>query len=175
MHRSVWHGGRAYFAEFSEDAIRSGEGDSLGWGFYFAECRKGGEYFAKYANFSNGAGYLYDAELALPDDRVLPLASSYLDVDPHVLSRISKVFLGSEMSLGLHSAYRSLRDELGDKGASIALRDVGILALTAYEDKRTVHGITYLVFDKACIEVKRIFKFSNNSYDCQPLPIPPAT
>ncbi len=175
MHRSVWHGGRAYFGEFSEDAIRSGEGDSLGWGFYFAENRKGGEYFAKYANFRDGAGYLYEAQLELPDDRVLPLGSSYCQLDAHLRSRVSRVFSGSEMSLGFHSAYRILRDELGDKVASVTLRGVGIRALTAYEDTDPGHGITYLVIDKTCIALTRIFKFSNDPYEWQLLPIPPAT
>ena len=175
MHLTVWHGGRAYFGEFREDAIRSGEGDSLGSGFYFAEHRKGGEYFAERAKFTDGAGYLYEAHLEFPDDRVRPLDSSYSKVNSHLLIRISRVLRGSEMSFGFGSAYNVLRDELGDKAASVTLKDVGILALTAHERTNPMHGITFLVLDKACISIKRVFKFSNDPYEWQPLPIPPAT
>lgn len=172
MHCSAWHGGRAYFVEFSEDAIRSGESDALGWGFYFAGHRKGGEYFAEYLNSRDGIGYLYEVQLDLPEDRVLPLDSQYSEINPLVQSRISQVFRGKEINWGVHSAYCALRDELGDKGASSALRDVGILALTAYENTKPGHGITYLILDKACITLTRIFKFSKNPYGWQPLLIP---
>jgi len=168
----AWHGGRAYFSEFSEKAIRSGEGDALGWGFYFAENRKGGEYFAEYLNFRDGAGYLYEVLLELPEDRILPLDAPYSKINPHVRSRISQVFRGKEMRFGFHSAYRSLREELGDKNAAAALKDVGILALTASEDTKPGHGMTYLVLDRSRIVVTRIFKFSKAPYEWQPLPIP---
>jgi len=166
----VWHGGRAYFTEFSENEIGSGEGDSLGWGFYFAEHRKGGEYFAEYLNFRNGAGYLYEAELELAEEEILHLDVPVLRMNQHTKLRISNIFPEIESSFDAHAIYQALRNKLGDKPAADELRKAGILAIVTYEGTKPSHGQTFLILEKSRIKIIETFKFSKNPYAWQPFP-----
>lgn len=158
MALEVWHGGGTYFTQFEEAAIGSGEGDAMGWGFYFAANRLGGEYFAKYMYHLNKRGFLYRGELMIADDEILDLDSSFRDTPTAMRYRISRVFRSCEWKYGFHNAYKILRDELGNDGASMYLREEGVMALRSYEETKPGHGDTYLVLDNSRIVIREVFE-----------------
>lgn len=166
----VWHGGGSYFTHFEEDAIGSGEGDSMGWGFYFAENRAGGEYFARYMHTRKN-GFLYRADLVIADDEIIDLDSSFRDSPTEIRCRISRVFRSCEWEDGLHAAYWILRKELGDEGASKYLRNEGVMALRSHEGTNYDHGVTHLVLDNSRIIIREAFKLEIQPYDSKWLPL----
>lgn len=159
-----WHGGHSYFEMFNYDAIGSGEGCALGYGFYFSEHRKGGEYFSEYMNFRNGAGFLYRALLHFTESELLNLDASLSQHSQVIKTKLQSLFGSKPDEPMLHSAYSLLRQKLGDKETTKALLRVGIKAIKSDEGTKPSHGVTFLVLDNAIIKIQEVYRHVPNPY-----------
>jgi hypothetical protein len=161
----LWHGGPSYFLSFDDKYIGTGEASALGWGHYLAEFRAGGEFYGSYLHSIRGTGFLYRVNVALDDDELLDLDVGFRGNHPHVRRKITRVFKLSELRSGLNCAYETLRQELGNEGASSYLRAEGIPALRTNEGNRVGHGVTTLVFDSSRITIREVYELHRTAYE----------
>jgi hypothetical protein len=168
----VWHGGHSYFSQFQEHAIGSGEGEAMGWGYYFAENRPGGEYFARYMYEKHKKGFLYRANILFTEDEILDLDSSFRQITPAMQCRVSRVFRSCEVKQGFHNAYKMLRDEIGNEAASKYLLGEGIMVLRSYEETKPGHGFTYVALDNSRIVIRDAFELEILPFETNWHPLP---
>ena len=160
----AWHGGRAHFENFSYDAIGSGEGAALGYGFYFSEHREGGEFFARYMNFQQHSGFLYRVLLSFKENELLNLDIALDEHSQAVRDKIKVLFASQSEEPILGSAYINLRLKLGNRQAALALLQTGIKVLRSDEGTKPGHGYTYLVLDREFIKIVDVYRFVES--DC---------
>jgi hypothetical protein len=123
----VWHGSNVLFGQFSLQFMGAGEGGTgIPYGIYFAEKRKGGEYFARYLAGPSGRGYLYEVELTLQTDEILEEDQS----DRECLNRLGDTLL-------------SIRAKYKPVELACFLRSRGIHCCKLWEGTKPDHGFTY--------------------------------
>ena len=132
-----WHGGWGNFQMVNPDYLGSGEGDSLGWGFYFSENRQGGEFFAKYAESSKGNGFLHKVVINIKREELLD----------------------TDCDGDLYQRYLRNIARIGKMPAAIDLRTNGIAVIKAWETDNESHGYTYIALDTVKIETVECYAY----------------
>ena len=135
-----WHGGWGNFASVNPRHLGTGEGNSQGWGFHFAENRAGGEYYAEWARRNRGAGFLHHVKLTLPKDRL------WKDPDRSTWQ------LPQGRSL-TYASYCILRQDQGDFIAATRLRSMGVWAFMLWEHNPPPHGHTFVVLELSAVSM----------------------
>lgn len=148
-----WHGGWGCFDKVDSHFLGSGEGSSQGRGFYFAEHRAGGEYFARYFSHRKNSGYLYKVKLTIDK------GSFWENAD----NQPFKAKNGGRVNFyDYHKMIRSL-------GASVAayfLLKKGVKAFNLWETDKPPHGYTFVVLDHSTIETIESYKYIYDPYLC---------
>lgn len=135
-----WHGGWGSFTSVDPRYLGSGEGNSQGWGFHFAENKAGGEYYAKWARDKKGGGFLHRVKLTLPEERLWKHPNESPLQLPHG-------------SLYTYSSYCILRWDLGDVAAANHLRSMGVWAFMLWEHNPPPHGHTFVVLEPSAVSI----------------------
>lgn len=141
----AWHGGGTLFERFSLAPVGSGEGaHALGWGLYFSEDRRLGEYnAAKRRSDGQGPGALY---------RVM------LHLDRHRIINLDCPRSPSEQEIG--QCYGRLRSEMGDRAAAHWLQRIGVQAVQAYEQELAATGDTIVCLADDIIEIQARYRLA---------------
>lgn len=127
----------------------------MGFGIHLAEERKGGEYFAEYANSRHDAGYLYEVELALEPEpnKILVLTNSTTCEPDHME----------------WARYEKLRHDYKDQGATKLLAGRGFIAVRGYEETKPGHGDTILCLVPQRLTVTKVRLYNRNSSCWEPI------
>lgn len=162
---TVWHGSSEIIDDkFDYSRINTGDGAKFGHGFYFAENRAGGEYMAKTMQFRTVAGYLYEVSLDFDETEVLCLNKNFKSHPLAVQTVLNDLFLTGLDDDTLESAYQAYRQRIGDPETAMrSMLAAGIKLVRVYEQDRTAHGDTYVVFDAEIITIKHLWQYTDNS------------
>lgn len=164
----AWHGTNKHFKQFDQLFIGSGEGDSHGYGFYFARKRSNGEYFAKYLAFREPPAFLYRTGLHLDENDILPLNIRFDDLPEAVRikleDRASFQFYswGKSNGHGFHSAYQRLRDVHGNHDAACLLLEWGFQAVSDFIEPESKGGETIVALDRRVIDIQEIYQWQQD-------------
>ncbi|MCC5854096.1 MAG: hypothetical protein JJU10_00250 [Idiomarina sp.] len=142
----AWHGGWGKFSAVDEKYHGSGEGDSQGWGFYAAENRVGGEYFARYMHCRNDKVYLHKIRFEIQEHEFWKNADK----------------TGKKLSTGeifSYSKYFDLRQKIGDEMAAKYLRSNGVKAFMLWETDKPPHGYTYVILQPEIVQVVESYEY----------------
>lgn len=150
-----WHGGWGSFEVVDPRRLGSGEGDSLGWAFYFAANRQGGEYFAEWAHRTPhfGAGYLHKVHLSV--------ARRSVWIEPAE----GNMFMSTRGDRISWSDYLGTRGELGDARAAQWLLGLGVDAIVATEEM-PAHGVTYAVLNLDRVRIIESYRYCYDLNRC---------
>lgn len=141
-----WHGGWGDFTFIDEKYIGTGENNAQGWGFYLAENRVGGEYFAKYLHFKRGTGFLYKVKLHISKDE-------YWENADHTGRLLEN---GKNLD---YLYYRTIREEQGNQKAAAYLKNNGIKVFSLWETDKPKHGLTYIVLEMSCAQILEKYEY----------------
>ncbi len=142
-----WHGGWGRFTVVDPRQLGTGENDALGWGFYFAEHKAGGEKYARYAKFVHGTSYLHRVCVKVPRPCIWQ--------DPEKQSWVAPD--GSEISW---EQYRWMRLSLGTDVAAAILRRQGVRVIAmASEADTSCHGCTYVALNVNAVRVTESYEW----------------
>lgn len=140
-----WHGGWGNFLAVDENHLGTGEGAGQGWGFYVAEQREGGEYYARYLHFRQGIGFLHKVSFELSEHELWDIRSDARLANGDIIT---------------YSDYVDMKNQsLGREPAARFLRANGIKAFKVEEGNKPGHGYTYVVLDTRIVRVTETYAF----------------
>lgn len=144
-----WHGGWGDFLQIDSRQLGTGEGHSQGLGFYCAENRSGGEYFARHAYRTRPTAFLHKVHISIPIQR--------LWIDPSK----NDVLIPNSANYS-QADYLSDQRTLGMKIAAMRLKSFGVQSIMMYESDQPSHGWTCIVLDPSTVSVIKSFEYQSN-------------
>lgn len=149
-----WHGGWGNFKSVQSEHLGTGEGNAMGRGFYFSEFQEGAIYYAKFQlrGTERKIGYVHKVRLSI-------MQHELWDIDNESTASNERDVI----------KYKDKLSKQLDQEAANELLASGTKAIKTYEGNQPSHGLTYIVFDPACISILESYELDSTSLKLLPV------